>query len=111
MFMGEKFGRDPIWEGHLATEIFAAELEVDAVLYETEVPISRIMSLDVGDTLMFDIGPKDPVTVKCGDIALSAGGLGCVDNRIAIALNSGLNRQKMTLSAFEKAMQKEMETS
>ena len=21
MFMGEKFGRDPIWEGHLATEI------------------------------------------------------------------------------------------
>ena len=23
MFMGEKFGRDPIWEGHLATEIGA----------------------------------------------------------------------------------------
>ncbi len=22
MFMGEKFGRDPIWEGHLASEIF-----------------------------------------------------------------------------------------
>ncbi len=111
MFMGEKFGRDPIWEGHLATEIYAAEMEVNAVLYETEVPISRIMSLDVGDTLMFDIGPKDPVTVKCGDIPLSAGSLGCVDNHIAIALNRGLNRQKMTLSAFERAMQKEMETS
>ena len=25
MFMGEKFGRDPIWEGHLATEIAQAE--------------------------------------------------------------------------------------
>ena len=23
MFMGEKFGRDPIWEGHFATEIGA----------------------------------------------------------------------------------------
>ncbi|AXS41208.1 flagellar motor switch protein FliM [Breoghania sp. L-A4] len=111
MFMGEKFGRDPIWEGHLATEIYAAEMEVDAVLYETEVPISRIMSLDVGDTLMFDIGPKDPVAVKCGDIHLSAGSLGCVDSHIAIALNRGLNRQKMTMSAFERAMQKEMETS
>ena len=26
MFMGEKFGRDPIWEGHLATEIGQAEI-------------------------------------------------------------------------------------
>ncbi len=36
MFMGEKFGRDPIWEGHLATEIGAAQIGVDAVLYEAE---------------------------------------------------------------------------
>ena len=34
MFMGEKFGRDPIWEGHLATEIGQAEIAVEAVLYE-----------------------------------------------------------------------------
>src|ERR671926_861010 len=27
MFMGEKFGRDPIWEGHLATEIGQAAVE------------------------------------------------------------------------------------
>src|ERR1700710_554715 len=31
MLMGEKFGRDPIWEGHLATEIGQAEIGVDAV--------------------------------------------------------------------------------
>src|SRR5579862_5579338 len=36
MFMGEKFGRDPIWEGHLATEIGHAEVAVDAVLYEAK---------------------------------------------------------------------------
>ncbi len=36
MFMGEKFGRDPIWEGHLATEIGQAEIGVDAVLYEAQ---------------------------------------------------------------------------
>ena len=34
MFMGEKFGRDPIWEGHLATEIFAADVQLEAVLHE-----------------------------------------------------------------------------
>ncbi len=39
MFMGEKFGRDPIWEGHLATEIGQAEIAVDAVLYEAKLPL------------------------------------------------------------------------
>ena len=39
MFMGEKFGRDPIWEGHLATEIGQAEIAVEAVLYEAELPL------------------------------------------------------------------------
>jgi flagellar motor switch protein FliM len=33
MFMGEKFGRDPTWEAHLATEMGQAEIAVDAVLY------------------------------------------------------------------------------
>jgi len=32
MFMGEKFGRDAIWEGHLATEIGQADIAVEAVL-------------------------------------------------------------------------------
>ncbi len=48
MFMGEKFGRDAVWEGHLATEIWNAEMEIDAVLAEMEVPLSEIMKLDVG---------------------------------------------------------------
>ena len=39
MFMGEKFGRDPIWEGHLATEIGQAEIAVEAVLYEAQLPL------------------------------------------------------------------------
>src|SRR5204863_5921884 len=38
MFMGEKFGRDPVWEGHFATEVAQAQISVDAVLYEAEIP-------------------------------------------------------------------------
>ncbi|MEI2383875.1 flagellar motor switch protein FliM [Breoghania sp. JC706] len=110
-FMGEKFGRDTTWEGHLATEIYSAEIEVDAVLYETEVPISRIMKMGLGDTLMFDIGPQDPVSIKCGNIPLTEGHLGRVEDNISIAVSRGLRKPKMTLSAFEKAMQKEMESS
>ncbi len=55
MFMGEKFGRDPTWEGHLATEIGQAEIAVDAVLYEARLPLKQIMKLDVGDTLMLEL--------------------------------------------------------
>src|SRR6201986_4179748 len=57
MFMGEKFGRDPIWEGHLATEISQAEIGVDAVLYESHIPLKQLMSLQVGDTLPLNMRP------------------------------------------------------
>ena len=57
MFMGEKFGRDPIWEGHLATEIGQAEIAVDAVLYEAKLPLKQLMELKVGDTLPLEIRP------------------------------------------------------
>ncbi|MEP3278105.1 MAG: flagellar motor switch protein FliM [Stappiaceae bacterium] len=110
MFMGEKFGRDPIWEGHLATEIHAAEVDVDAVLYETEVPLGRVLGLDIGETFLFDIGPKDTVAIKCGDIHLTEGTMGRVNDNISVNINRNLRKPKMTLAAFEKAMQKEMET-
>src|SRR5438270_13842410 len=51
MFMGEKFGRDPVWEGHLATEVAQAQISVDAVLYEAAMPLKQLMMLKIGDTL------------------------------------------------------------
>ena len=57
MFMGEKFGRDPIWEGHFATEVAQAEIAVDAVLYEAEIPLKQLMKLKVGDTLPLEMRP------------------------------------------------------
>src|ERR1043166_974473 len=66
MFMGEKCGRDPIWEAHLATEIGQAEIAIEAVLYEAELPLRRLMALDVGDTLMLDLKSAACVTVRCG---------------------------------------------
>src|SRR6187551_1857857 len=57
MFMGEKFGRDPIWEGHFATEVGQAQISVDAVLYEANVPLKQLMKLKVGDTLPLEMRP------------------------------------------------------
>src|SRR5690606_4376390 len=57
MFMGGKFGRDPIWEGHLATEIAQAEIGVEAVLYEAALPLRQMMDLEVGGTLTLEMKP------------------------------------------------------
>ncbi len=70
-FMGEKFGRDNIWEGHLASELWATKVEVRAVLDELPQPLRNVLNLKVGDTLMLDASPDDPVILKCGDVELS----------------------------------------
>src|SRR3979490_3214034 len=96
MFMGEKFGRDPIWEGHLATEIGQAEVAIDAVLYEAELPLKRMMALQVGDTLPLDLGPDALVTVGCGDVVLSEGRMGRVGDRVAVRVVKPLRKPKTT---------------
>ncbi|MDR3374552.1 MAG: flagellar motor switch protein FliM [Ancalomicrobiaceae bacterium] len=112
MFMGEKFGRDPIWEGHLATEIFGAEIEVDAVLFERELSLNQILGLEVGQTLIFDVGPQDPVTIKCGGVVMTEGVMGRVGEKISVRVSKNLKRPRMTFAAFEKAAsQKEMQAS
>ena len=103
MFMGEKFGRDPIWEGHLATEIGQAEVAVDAVLYEAKLPLKQLMKLEVGDTLTLEIRPDALVTVRCGDVTLTEGRMGRVDDRVAVRISTALRKRRMTFAMFENA--------
>jgi flagellar motor switch protein FliM len=102
-FMGDKFGRDPIWEGHLATEIWHAKIEVDAVLYEDQMPLKQIMNLEVGDTLMLDVRPEALVKVRCGDAVLSEGTMGRIGDRVAVKVAKPLRRSKTTMAMFEQA--------
>lgn len=102
-FMGDKFGRDPIWESHLATEIWHAKVEVDAVLFEDKLPLRQIMNLEVGDTLMLDVRPDALVKVRCGDAVLSEGRMGRVGDRVAVKVAKPLRRSKTTMAMFERA--------
>ena len=103
MFMGEKFGRDPIWEGHLATEIGQAQIAVDAVLYEAEIPLRDLMRLEVGDTLPLDVRPDALVAIRCGDVTLTEGRMGRVGDRVAIRVIKQLRKPRTTYAMFEKA--------
>ncbi len=103
MFMGEKFGRDPIWEGHLATEIGQAQIAVDAVLYEARLPLRQMMSLKVGDTLTLELRPDALVNVRCGEVLLTEGRMGRVGDRVAVRVAKALRRPRTTFAMFEKA--------
>ncbi len=103
MFMGEKFGRDPIWEGHLATELWSAGIEMDAVLFEQQMPLKRVLEFKVGDTLMLGMKTDDTMTVRVGETVLADGKVGRVGDRVAVRIASRLRRPKMTYAAFEKA--------
>src|ERR1700754_4660804 len=103
MFMGEKFGRDPIWESHLASEIGQAQIAVDAVLYEAEIPLRRLMSLEVGDTLPLEIRADTLVAVRCGEVTLTEGRMGRVGDRVAIRVTKQLRKPNTTFAMFEKA--------
>ncbi|MGL3209463.1 flagellar motor switch protein FliM [Bradyrhizobium sp. BR 1433] len=103
MFMGEKFGRDPIWEGHFATEVAQAEISVDAVLYEADIPLKELMKLKVGNTLPLDIRSDALVSVRCGNVTLTEGRMGRVGDRVAIRVTKNLRKPQTTFAMFEKA--------
>ena len=90
-FMGEKFGRDNIWEGHLATEIWTTETEVRAVLDEQQMPLSNVLNLKVGDTLMLNATPDSEVSIRAGSIPLTTGRMGRKGQFIAVRVEGPVN--------------------
>ncbi|MDB5527828.1 MAG: fliM [Devosia sp.] len=108
MFMGEKFGRDATWEGHLATEIYAADVEVEAVLHEQDLSLSRVLGLKPGDTIMFERSPNDPVRLRCGNVDLTEAIMGHIGNHVSVRAIRPLNPPKVTMAAFE-AIDEKME--
>jgi flagellar motor switch protein FliM len=101
MFMGEKFGRDPIWEGHLATEVWSATVEVTAVLAEQKMPLRRVMRLGIGETLMLDARPDAPVQIRCGSHKVTEGRMGRSGEIVAVQVARPLNRSRTTMAIFE----------
>lgn len=94
MFMGEKFGRDSIWEGHLATELWRTNVELEAVLDELPMSLSEVMNLEVGQTLLLNVGPEARIELRCGGVGLLAGRMGRIGHQVAVRVeNQFLDRR------------------
>jgi len=92
-FMGEKFGRDNIWEGHLATELWTTQMEVRAVLDEMQIPLQKLLDLQVGDTITLNATPESPVELRAGAIPLTRGHMGRRNHNIAVRVEAPLSPQ------------------
>jgi flagellar motor switch protein FliM len=90
MFVGEKFGRDAIWETHLASVLWTTDLEIEAVLDEMVVPLSEVAHLGVGKTLLLSRGPEAPVDLRCGSVRMGAGEIGRLGGNVAVRLDGPL---------------------
>jgi flagellar motor switch protein FliM len=92
MFMGEKFGRDTIWESHLATELWYTDVPVSAVLDEVMLPLGDIMNWQVGSQIMLDANPSSTIEVRCGEIPMFTAKMGRKGNAMAVRIDSRLGK-------------------
>jgi flagellar motor switch protein FliM len=91
-FMGEKFGRDSIWESHLATELWSTKVDIDAILDEQTMPLHRIMNLEVGQTVMLNASPDSKIELRCRGVPLLTGRMGRVGSSVAVRVDAAIER-------------------
>jgi flagellar motor switch protein FliM len=87
-FMGEKFGRDNIWESHLASELWTTQMEVRAVLDEQQISLKRVLELKEGDTLFLNATPDSLVELRAGALSLTCGRMGRRNHNIAVRVEA-----------------------
>ncbi len=91
-FMGEKFGRDFIWESHLATELWSTKVDIEAILDEQTMPLNQVMNLEVGQTMMLGASPDSKIKLRCGGVPLLTGRMGRVGSSVAVRVDEAVER-------------------
>ena len=92
MFMGEKFGRDSIWETHLANELWSTDVELDAVLDQIVLSLNDVMNWRPGSQILLNAVPSSPINLRCGEIPLFVGGMGQKNGNMAIKIDKKLRK-------------------
>ena len=94
MFMGEKFGRDSIWEAHLAQELWFTEVELTAVMDERQIKLEDIFSLHVGSRIMFGASPDSTIEMRCAGVPMFRGKMGRRGSRIAVQIEDPIDQAR-----------------
>ena len=92
MFMGEKFGRDSIWETHLAEELWMTEVDLEAVIDTQIMKLADVFDLKVGSQIMLSTSTEDAIELHCGEVPMYTGRMGRKGQNIAIRIEDRIDR-------------------
>lgn len=93
MFMGEKFGRDSIWENHLANELWHTDVPLDAVLEEFSLSLRDVIKWEVGTKIMLNVKPDSTISLRSGNVPLWSGKMGQRGGNISVKLDERLHKE------------------
>ncbi|MEP9359771.1 flagellar motor switch protein FliM [Sphingomonas sp. KR3-1] len=93
-FMGEKSGRDSIWEAHMAAEVRKTNVSMNVLLGEKAMAIADLRSLEIGQTISLHKGPDDPLDIACGGVKLAQAQIGQRNGKVAVRLVSDVSSDK-----------------
>ncbi|MCF8473575.1 MAG: flagellar motor switch protein FliM [Emcibacter sp.] len=93
-FMGEKFGRDSIWETHLVKELYNTEVPLEVVLEEHIMTLGEVLGLEVGQTMMLNAQVDGEVEMRCGGIPMMTGRVGKLGRHVAVRIEKILDKQR-----------------
>lgn len=94
MFMGERYGRDMIWENHLVERLWNTELDTRVILKELEVPLGEIAKWEPGSFLPLGMSPHDKINLICGNVNLFSGLMGRKGDNIVIKVTGKANENE-----------------
>ena len=92
MFMGEKFGRDSIWETHLAEELWMTDVDLEAVIDTQIMKLADVFDLKVGSQIMLSTSSQDAIELHCGEVPMYTGRMGRKGQNIAIRIEDRIDR-------------------
>lgn len=94
MFMGEKFGRDSIWESHLTQELYKTDIQLQAILGEKTIALGDMMNWKVGSKVMFSTMVDDELELRCGHFPMFRGPVGQKQEKIAVRIEDYIEPER-----------------
>ncbi len=95
MFMGEKFGRDVIWETHLTRELYQTDVNLSAILGETTVSLDELVNWKPGSVVMLNTHPEDLIEMRVGDQAMFMAQIGQKKDQIAVSIEEYIEPERV----------------
>jgi flagellar motor switch protein FliM len=89
-FMGEKFGRDSIWENHLSQQLWKTDITLEVILKPENMTLQEVLGWDVGTQILLQSTLDSTVHLNCGRQSLFAGKVRQKSGKVAIKVEKVL---------------------